>query len=136
MGTRSPEATKPGDGRGFPLKPALALLVMAAVLAAWHWGKDRSKGLAPDIFAETFQLHRTHAPITVVPRKVERAVNGKLPPVSAVFVDDTDSLDPFYAALWKLEQSKQGQTGAAGLVTILHYGDSPTTADLITEASR
>jgi lysophospholipase L1-like esterase len=106
--------------------------VLAAALAAWHWGADSGKGLAPDIFAETFQLHWPHAPVAVVPRKLEHARNEKLPPVSAVFVDDADSLDPFYAALWKLEQSKQGQTGAAGLVTILHYGDSPTTADLIT----
>ena len=42
-------------------------------------------------------------------------------------MDDSNSLDPFFDALWKLEQGN-----GAGVVTILHYGDSPTTADLIT----
>ena len=131
-GPPPPEPEEPDDGRGFPFKPALALLVLGAALAAWHLGVDRGKGISPEIFAETFQLHMPHGPVAVVPRKVERAGNEKLPPVSAVFVDDTGSLDSFYAALWKLEQEKQGQGGTAGLVTILHYGDSPTTADLIT----
>lgn len=40
--------------------------------------------------------------------------------------DPTRSLDPFYAALEQTD-SKKG-----GVVRILHYGDSPTTADLIT----
>ena len=57
--------------------------------------------------------------------------NGKLPQISPVFVDDANNLDPFFAALWKLEQGKLDQ-GQAVVVTILHYGDSPTTADLIT----
>ena len=127
-----PERKEPGDGRGFPLKEALALLVLGVALAAWHWGVDRGKGMSPNIFAETFQLHWPHAPVAVVPKIVRHNANEKLPPVSAVFADDTDSLDPFYAVLWKLEQGKQGQAGPAGLVTILHYGDSPTTADLIT----
>jgi lysophospholipase L1-like esterase len=42
-------------------------------------------------------------------------------------VDASMALDPFYAALLRTEQRQ------AGAVTqILHYGDSPTTADLIT----
>jgi lysophospholipase L1-like esterase len=131
-GPTPPEPKQPGEGQRFPLKPALALLVLGAALAAWHWGVDHGKGMSPDIFSEAFQLHWPHAPVAVVSRRLERVASEKLPPVSAVFADDTDSLDPFYAALWKLEQGKQTQGGAAGLVTILHYGDSPTTADLIT----
>jgi lysophospholipase L1-like esterase len=41
-------------------------------------------------------------------------------------VDDGDELDPFFASLWRLEE------GEPGTVTVLHYGDSPTTADMIT----
>jgi lysophospholipase L1-like esterase len=131
-GPTAPEPRGPGEGQRFPLKTALALLVLATALAAWHWGVDRGKGMRPDIFAEAFQLHWPHAPVEVAPKIVQHNASEKLPPVSAVFADDTDSLDPFYAALWRLERGKQSQGGASGLVTILHYGDSPTTADLIT----
>ena len=43
------------------------------------------------------------------------------------FVDPTGSLNPFYAALLKAEQHVPG-----AVVKVLHFGDSPTTADLIT----
>jgi len=58
----------------------------------------------------------------------EREAAGHL----TVFVDDANSLDPFFAALWQLEQANPAQSEQGGVVTILHYGDSPTTADLIT----
>ncbi len=47
--------------------------------------------------------------------------------ISPVLIDDSRALDPFFAQLWTLQQHKQPQ-----VVTVLHYGDSPTTADLIT----
>ena len=34
--------------------------------------------------------------------------------------------------MWQLEQAKSAQGKPGGVVTVLHYGDSPTTADLIT----
>jgi lysophospholipase L1-like esterase len=43
------------------------------------------------------------------------------------FVDPTGSLAPFYAALSKAERHEPG-----AVVKVLHFGDSPTTADLIT----
>jgi lysophospholipase L1-like esterase len=53
-----------------------------------------------------------------------------------VFADHTNSLDLFFSALWTLEQRQLGMAtqdqARAGVVTVLHYGDSPTTADLIT----
>jgi len=133
-GPPQPDPVEPGDGARFPLKPALALLVLALALAGWQFGVDRGKGLAPGVFAETFRLVWPHAPASAIPKRLaaQHDPNEKLPPVSAVFVDDTNSLDPFFAALWKLEQAKQESEAASGVVTILHYGDSPTTADLIT----
>jgi len=118
----------PGGGTRFPLKTALATLVLVAALAGWRHFIDRGKGFDPAIFAETFQLHLPHPPAPAVPTPpANQRSNQQLPPISPVFVDDSNSLDPFFAALWKLEQGKAG-----GVVTILHYGDSPTTADLIT----
>jgi lysophospholipase L1-like esterase len=126
-------ATKPaGGGWRFPFKTALAIAVLAAALWGWHWYVDRSKGLDPGIFAETFRLHLPKPPAPVVPKAPTFQAKGKLPQISPVFVDDANNLDSFYAALWKLEQSKQEQGKAGSVVTILHYGDSPTTADMIT----
>jgi lysophospholipase L1-like esterase len=134
---RPPRPGAAGGGSGFPLKTALAILVLMAVLLGWHLYVDRGKGLDPAMFAETFKLRWPHPPAPVIPKAPPRQSNGKLPPVSAVFADDTNSLDPFFAGLWKLEQERSAQANPAqgkpsGVVTILHYGDSPTTADLIT----
>ncbi len=46
-------------------------------------------------------------------------------------LDDDGSLDNFYAALWRTERGEP-----MAITRILHYGDSPTTADLITGATR
>lgn len=43
------------------------------------------------------------------------------------FVDPTGSMSPFYAALLRVERHEPG-----AVVKVLHFGDSPTTADLIT----
>lgn len=48
-------------------------------------------------------------------------------PAGVQLQDANGALDPFFAQLWALQQRGQPQ-----VVTVLHYGDSPTTADLIT----
>jgi lysophospholipase L1-like esterase len=142
-GSGQPDSTQSGavpagGGNGFPFKAALAILVLAGALTGWRWYVDHGKGLDPGIFAETFRLVWPHPPAPVVPRiqTLQPTGNEKLPQVSPVFADDTNSLDPFFSALWSLEQRQLGLTtqdqGKEGVVTVLHYGDSPTTADLIT----
>jgi len=143
-GQGEPEPSPPAGPR-FPFKPALTIVVFVAALVGWRLYVDHGKGLDPAIFWETFRLTWPHPPAPVVPKTptVQANANGKLPQVSAVFADDSNSLDPFFAALWNLEQRKLGLTNPAqsqpgpdpasvGVVTVLHYGDSPTTADLIT----
>jgi len=125
-----PPSLAPTDGGPrFPFKMALAVVVMIGALAGWRYVVDHGKGFSLAIFAETFRLRWPQPPAPAVARKAapQSNGNGKLPQISAVFADDSNSLDPFFAALWKLEQGKEN-----GVVTILHYGDSPTTADLIT----
>jgi len=119
----------PGGGSGFPFKTALAILVMIDALLGWRLYVDGGKGLDPGIFEETFRLRWPQPPVPVAPKTTPIQPQGKGKPqaISAVFVDDANNLDPFFAALWKLEQGKPG-----GVITVLHYGDSPTTADLIT----
>jgi lysophospholipase L1-like esterase len=125
-------AAKPAGGWRFPFKTALAIVVLAGALWGWHWFVDRGKGLDPGIFADTFRLHWPQPPALVVPKAPTVQIQGNLPQISLVFVDDANNLAGFYAALWGLEQAKQEQGRASVVVTILHYGDSPTTADMIT----
>ena len=132
---RQPGPPQPGPsgGSGFPLKTALAILVLAGALLGWRLYLDRGKGLDPAVFADTFRLRWPQAPASpVIRRPPAIQPNGKLPAVSPDFVDDANSLDPFFAALWQLEQANPAQGKGSAVVTILHYGDSPTTADLIT----
>ena len=125
-----PPPETPSGGPDFPIKTALVIAVVAGTLAIWQAKVDNRKGLAPETFKEAFALHRPVPPAPPVAVKAPTH-NVQLPPPSPLFVDDTNELDPFFAALWKLEQGNQGV-----VVTILHYGDSPTTADLITGDSR
>jgi lysophospholipase L1-like esterase len=142
--SRLPQPGPTGSGSGSPLKTALAILVMIDALLGWHIYVDHGKGLDPGIFAETLRLRLPHPPAPVVPETsgMQPQGNGKPQAISAVFVDDSNSLDSFFATLWKLEQTNlvqgnlaqasQAQGKQGGVIAILHYGDSPTTADLIT----
>jgi lysophospholipase L1-like esterase len=121
-----PAAKPPRRSGRFILKAGLAFATVAACLVAWHYKVDRNGGLDPAIFAEAFHLHWPVPPPPPVPTLAAKP-GANIPPPSPVLIDDSNTLDPFFAALWNLEQGK-----GSGIVTILHYGDSPTTADLIT----
>jgi lysophospholipase L1-like esterase len=129
-----PPRPGPAGGSGFPIKTALAILVLADALMGWRLYVDRGKGLNPAIIAETFRLRWPQPPAPPIPKAPPIQPQGDEKPqaISPVFVDDTNSLGPFFAALWQLEQANPSQGKGGGVVTILHYGDSPTTADLIT----
>ena len=121
----------------FPLKTTLAFITFVLVLVAWrHW--DASKGIAPSIFSEAIKLRLHRAPASATPQvaATKTAATKPLtsnqthparPAISDYLFDDSSALDPFFAALARLEAAKDNEH-----VSILHYGDSPTTADLIT----
>jgi lysophospholipase L1-like esterase len=90
--------------RDFPWRTALTIAITGVVLAATHNPRPPAPPAPPE-------------PLAPATPKVVAV------PVSPVF-DDT-GLDSFYAALTRTGR-KQGVT------RIVHYGDSPTTADLIT----
>jgi lysophospholipase L1-like esterase len=112
-------------GRGFPSKTALALFVTILALAFWRLKINRGQGLAPGLLAQAFELRWPARPAPLVPPT--SPLNAHLPAPSPLLIDGSRELDPLFAALWTLEQRK-----SPGVVTVLHYGDSPTTADLIT----
>jgi lysophospholipase L1-like esterase len=126
-GTPAPGGHAPRSGPGYPVKTALAIAVMVIALAGWRVAIGHGKGFDVSVLADTFRLRWPAPPAPVVVKAPAPKNNGKLPQISAVFADDSDNLDPFFAALWGLEQGR-----SRGVVTVLHYGDSPTTADLIT----
>ena len=147
MATSTPPLTpiKP-PGSAFPQKVALTALTATALLYAWHRLKDPTAGLSPGIFRQAAELHIPHAPIPVSPTQPLNGIQqpaeqtqtrsgltkpGTPTPISAVFIDDSHALDPFFASLYTLETHRKPE-----VVTILHYGDSPTTADLITGDAR
>jgi lysophospholipase L1-like esterase len=129
----------------FPVKTALALATAIAALAVVHHFAGSGKGISPAIFPEAAHLNLIrHAPRPIPPPLPPAPVVAKTPPtpcpagsahphttrISPYFIDDCGDLDPFYAALESLEAP--AKPGPPQVVTVLHYGDSPTTADLIT----
>ena len=133
---------------GVPWRTVCAVGTAVGVLVGAHFYRDRSKGFDPVLLRETVRLHWPKAPAPVTPgmplngvqqlTKPAAQAPGAAPQVSAYFADDSLALDPFYAALWTLEQGAAAlpQPTTPDVVTILHYGDSPTTADLITGDAR
>ena len=115
------------------LKTALAVVVCVAVLVAFRRYVDPAKGISPGIFLEAAKVKLfRHAPLPPVPPRVVKSVQpaGARPEISPYFSDDSGALDRFFAELHALELP--AKNGPPQVVTVLHYGDSPTTADLIT----
>ncbi len=138
-----PVAPQRPPGSPFPRKAALAALTATALLYGWHRFKDLNSGLAPGIFRQAADLRFPRAPAAASPtaplngiqQPAEQTKASAKPASSAgispVLIDDSNALNPFFASLSTLESHAKPQ-----IVTILHYGDSPTTADLITGDAR
>lgn len=126
----------------FPRKTALALLSCVLVLTLVHFVRSSAGGFEPAVLGEAATLRWPHRPAAITPTVTPPVTTASkaggnrgqtLSPISPYLIDDSRALDPFFAALDRLER----HTGGPGdVVTILHYGDSPTTADLITGDAR
>jgi lysophospholipase L1-like esterase len=130
-------AENPASSRAW-LKTAQMLIVLAAALLGWQewgnheqgWGANFGSGMAPHVIGESFSIKVPHAPEEIAKRGGPArpvAVGGVVPVMPKLLIDESGEMDGFFAALWKIEQQPK-----SGVVTVLHYGDSPTTADLIT----
>src|SRR5208283_3170534 len=115
----------------FHVQTALTLLMLAALLSTAHLVLPAIHGPLPAQFVATvdFPPERTllsplvrHADPTPVPEPSLKAIGA-----TALLDDTSPALDHFYAALWRTEKKEPG-----AVTRIVHYGDSPTTADLIT----
>jgi lysophospholipase L1-like esterase len=122
----------------FPIKTALAVATLALTLTAWHWRVGGSSAIYPSgldwrgltSVGTLPWLHRP-APTKAAIHPHVAGANGieaqAVQPPDALLIDNAGSLDKFYAALVTLD-SRPAHTNA----TVVHFGDSPTTADLIT----
>ena len=131
----------------FPKQTLLAIATFAAILLAVHYGISNAKGMClstlrpitdfPSGRASLFPIIKVPPPPTpaalAIPdpmaHGLKAAANSTLE--TQFLFDGNGALDHFYAALRDL---KTGQSRR--IVRIVHYGDSPTTADLITGDAR
>jgi lysophospholipase L1-like esterase len=126
----------------------LATATFAAILLVVHYGVSATKGLNPSTLRPITDFPSGRAslvPIVKVPPPPVSALLAVPKPKvhagaiaaanqtleSQFLVDNNGTLDHFYAALRDLRTGQSRRT-----VRIVHYGDSPTTADLITGDAR
>ncbi|MGA1996412.1 MAG: GDSL-type esterase/lipase family protein [Bryobacteraceae bacterium] len=121
--------------RKFPISTALTIVSLGALLMLLRvWlpaAIDTPKALVGAMVdfspqstpaSPLVERHEPEAP-TVPPERPAAAAGSPMHP--PLLDDRNGALDRFYESLWRTEKG-------AGMTRILHYGDSPTTADLIT----
>jgi lysophospholipase L1-like esterase len=118
---------------GFPVKTALAIATVAISLAIWHRRVARPPGLdwhtLPEVAKLSILRRQPRATRTKTPEPNVQGSGADLAaqPPGALLIDNAGSLDRFYAALARLDHH-----APEAQATVIHFGDSPTTADLIT----
>jgi lysophospholipase L1-like esterase len=114
-----------------PRKTAIAILCFAAIVAAMQAPfAPRQFRLAAAPYGKLIDFHPRdlliHPPVYEVVEPVYRPHEMSRNAVPGL-TDPTGNLRHFYSALWRTEQRAPG-----AITRVLHYGDSPTTADSVT----
>jgi len=133
----------------FPISTLLATATFAAILLGVHYAVDPARGMDPATLKPVlaFRSDRTSfvpvesRPIPGVPETLaiadptkpgwSAAAAANLTLTTEYLADSSGVMDHFYAALDDLASDRRDRP-----VRIVHYGDSPTTADLITGDAR
>ncbi|HTQ57265.1 MAG TPA: GDSL-type esterase/lipase family protein [Bryobacteraceae bacterium] len=118
----------------FPLRPALTIAAFALMLDGLAHVMPGISIPWPEAAGEIAAFNPDTTPLG--PLRPHVPPEALLPPrftaaVPQILQDGNGGLDRFYAALWRTEQG-----GPHAITRIVHYGDSPTTADLITGDTR
>lgn len=117
--------------RSFPLQTGLAILAVGALLAGARLVNPTVKGPDPAQLEAIVDFEPDRVPLSPLSRRVEpepvMMPKGKGVVRSQLLEDSNGGLDLFYQALWETEKHEPG-----AITRVSHYGDSPTTADLIT----
>jgi hypothetical protein len=110
-----------------PKKTSLAILTFATLILLLNFTK-LTRPIAPGSVVD-FRPRPSIPPETVAPLRTAPSRAASVHPHSAEpnLIDDREELKAFYQALWRTESKLPG-----AVTRILHYGDSPVTADSIT----
>src|SRR5690242_15164825 len=114
----------------FPIHTALTIAALGLLLAGARLVAPAIKGPESAQFKAIVDFVPERVPLTPLSRhpapEPPPTSRISVPKESPLLEDSGGTLDHFYQALWRTER------GGADSTHIVHYGDSPTTADLIT----
>lgn len=114
----------------FPFKTAFAIALVIGLVSGAHFVLPAAKAPTPDLLTSLIEFTPDRTPESPVMRHVnapEEVPIRPMKPGQSLLDDSGGALNAFYAALWRAERGQE-----PNVVRIVHYGDSPTTADLIT----
>jgi hypothetical protein len=121
--------------RKFPISTALTIVSLGALLMLLRVWMPAAIDTPKALLGAIVDFSPESTPASPLVERHEAVPPERLATVAASamhapLLDDRNGvLDRFYASLWRTEKG-------AGTTRILHYGDSPTTADLITGDTR
>jgi hypothetical protein len=122
--------------KGFPLHTGLAIATLGLFLAGARLVAPAIKGPEAAQFKAIVDFAPDRVPLSPLTRRREPepvlVPRIKLPGASPLLDDSGGVLDHFYQALWRTEKQEPDALSHSTVTHIVHYGDSPTTADLIT----
>jgi lysophospholipase L1-like esterase len=113
--------------RGYPVHTALTLVLLGTALAGARLLAPRVNAPDASLFAGVVDFSPERVPSTPWKRRAEPPPAATVGVASVLLEDSSGALDHFYESLWRTEKREPG-----AVTRIVHYGDSPTTADLIT----
>jgi len=114
----------------FPFRTALGIAVVISISSVAHLVLPAAKPPSPKLLTSLLEFSPEATPATpLVPHldRVEETTPVAAKPGRFMLEDSSGALNAFYTALWRTERGQH-----AAVTRIVHYGDSPTTADLIT----
>jgi lysophospholipase L1-like esterase len=114
----------------FPFKTVLAVAVAIGLVSSAHFVLPAAKVPGPELLTSLMDFTPEGTPEIPLVRRVERVEEAAVPapkPGGSLLDDRSGALNAFYASLWRAERGQE-----PNVARIVHYGDSPTTADLIT----
>ena len=117
--------------KSFPIHTGLAIATLGILLAGAQLVTPAIKGPEPAQFQAIVDFTPDRVPLSPLSRRSEPepafVSRIKVPGDSPLLDDSGGVLDHFYQSLWRTEKREND-----AVTHIVHYGDSPTTADLIT----
>ena len=114
----------------FPFTTAFGIAAAVGLVSAAHFVLPAAKAPSLELLTSLTEFTPEETPPVPLVRHVNQAEEAPARPQKpgeSLLEDSSGALNAFYAALWRTERGQE-----PGITRIVHYGDSPTTADLIT----